>query len=213
MSLALAVAGGMGLAVGQDAVPQAKDAVPQATDAMPQAKDAVPQAKADDLKKQDTVPPATGKSVPEQAGTQEPSSKAASVKDADVLTNGALTAPGSPADVDTVPAKFSARSTADDQLPIAAYRLRHLTGDQRNEIVQGLGSQRDAAPRSGEANAAYAIVGAAIPSTVALTGLTAMPEALTAKFPGLRGTAFMRAAGKVLVVDLDNSLVVGVLEG
>ena len=34
-----------------------------------------------------------------------------------------------------------------------------------------------------------------------------------AKFPGLRGTAFMRAGGKVLVVDLDNNLVVGVLEG
>ena len=40
-----------------------------------------------------------------------------------------------------------------------------------------------------------------------------MPDALTVKFPGLRGTAFMRVGGKVLVVDLDNNLVVGVLEG
>jgi len=191
--LALAVAGGIGLAVGQDKGPQVQAA--------------------DELKKQDSVPPATGKnSAPEQAGTQEPSSKAPSVKDPDVLTKGALTAPSSPADVDTVPAKFSARTDADDQLPIAAYRLKHLTNDQRAEIVQGIGSKRDAAG-SADANTAYAIVGAEIPSTVAMSGLTAMPEALTAKFPGLRGTAFMRAAGKVLVVDLDNSLVVGVLEG
>jgi hypothetical protein len=38
-----------------------------------------------------------------------------------------------------------------------------------------------------------------------------MPESLASKFPGLRGTGFMRTAGKVLVVDLDNSRVVGVL--
>jgi len=192
LSLALAFAGGIGLAIGQDKGPPA----------------------ADELKKQDTVPPATGKdSAAEKAGTQEPSSKAPSVKDSDVLTKGALTAPSSPPDVDTVPAKFSARTNADDQLPIAAYRLKHLTNDQRAEIVQGIGSKRDAAPGSADTNKAYAIVGAEIPSSVALTGLTAMPEALTAKFPGLRGTAFMRAEGKVLVVDLDNSMVVGVLEG
>ena len=33
------------------------------------------------------------------------------------------------------------------------------------------------------------------------------------KYPQLRGTGFVRSANKVLVVDLDNSLVVGVLEG
>ncbi len=194
-SLALAIAGGIAVAIGQGA-------------------DAVPQAKAQELKKQDPVPPATGKSTSEKAGTHEPSSKAPTAKDADVLTNGALTAGGSPADVDTVPAKFSARSAADDQLPIAGYRLKHLTGGERSEIMQGIGSQRDGMPGSAQANNdAYAVVGAEIPSVVALQGLTAMPDALTAKFPGLRGTAFMRAGGKVLVVDLDNNLVVGVLEG
>ena len=191
-ALALAVAGGAGYALAQGSVPQAQS---------------------DDLKKQDSVPPTTGKNAPEQAGTQEPSSKAPSAKNPDVLTDGALTARGSPADVDTVPGKFSARTAADDQLPIAAYRLKHLTQDQRNEIVQGLGSQSAAASGPGGSNDAYAIVGAEIPSTVALQGFTAMPEVLTGKFPSLRGTAFLRAAGKVLIVDLDNSLVVGVLEG
>ena len=79
--------------------------------------------------------------------------------------------------------------------------------------MQGIGSQRDGTSAAQGNNDAYAVVGAEIPSVVALQGLTAMPDALTAKFPGLRGTAFMRAGGKVLVVDLDNNLVVGVLEG
>ena len=98
----------------------------------------------------------------------------------------------------------------DDQIPIAGYRLKHLTADERNEIIQGLGSQRDGTPGSPRRTTMLTpIVGAEIPSRIALQGLTAMPDALTAKFPGLRGTAFMRAGGKVLVVDLDNSLVVG----
>ena len=189
IALAVAFAGGANTAVAQEKVDG------QATK---------------EIQKQDTLPPATGRNLPEQAGTTEPSSKVPTTNDENVFVNGVLSVPGAPADGDTAPAKFSARTNADDQLPIAGYRLKHLTSDQRSEIVQGLGSQRDA-PRSADGNDAYAVVGAEIPSTVALTGLTAMPETLTAKFPGLRGTGYMRAAGKVLVVDLDNSLVIGVL--
>lgn len=196
ISLALALVGGANFALAQGV-----------------AQDKVDTKTTQDLKKQDSVPPATGKNnVPEQAGTQEPSSKVKNIsKEENAFANGVLTAPGSPTDVDTAPAKFSARTDADDQVPIAGYRLRHLTDDQRREIVQGLGPQRDASGSAG-GNDAYATIGAEIPSTVALA-LTVMPEGLTARFPGLRGTAFMRAAGKVLVVDLDNSMVVGVLEG
>ncbi len=165
-----------------------------------------------DIQKQETVPPATGGTLSEQAGTTEPSSKIPqTVPDPTVFVDGVLSVPGAITDVDTAPAKFSSRTNADDQLPIAGYRLKHLTSDQRNEIVQGLDLQRGGPSPSGVDNDAYAVVGAEIPSMVALTGLTAMPETLTAKFPGLRGTAFMRAAGKVLVVDLDNSVVVGIL--
>jgi hypothetical protein len=94
-------------------------------------------------------------------------------------------------------------------VPIAGYRLKHLTSEQRSEIVQALGSQRKAPPATDDA--AHATIGAEIPSTVAEADLTPMPEALSDKFPGLRGTGFMRTAGKVLVVDLDNSRVVAVL--
>ncbi|MBX9588332.1 MAG: hypothetical protein K2X43_03440 [Hyphomonadaceae bacterium] len=164
-----------------------------------------------ELKKQDTVPPATGRNLPEQAGTQEPSSKVQGTsKDPHVFVNGVLDVPGARTDVDTAPAKFSARSAADDQPPIAGYRLRHLTDSQRREIVQGLDLRRTTSGTA--ANDAYAVVGAEVPSGVAQQYLTPVPESLVEKFPELKGTAFMGAAGKVLLVAPNNSLVIGVLD-
>ena len=54
-----------------------------------------------------------------------------------VFANGALNVPGAPADVDTVPSKFSARTEADDKLPVAAYTFKHLNGERR-AIYQSL---------------------------------------------------------------------------
>lgn len=179
-----------------------------------QAQDKVETQKVQELKKQDTVPPATGRNLPEQAGAQEPSSKIQGTsKNENVFENGVLAVPGAQTDVDTAPAKFSPRTAADDRLAIADYRLKHLTADQRSEILQGLGPQRGAVSASAAGNDAYAVVGAEVPSAVALYSLTPTPNTLVQKFPELRGTAFMDAAGKMLVVDLDNSLVIGVLGG
>jgi hypothetical protein len=162
------------------------------------------------VQKEDSVPPSTGRTLPEQGGKTEPGAKVEGTNaNQNVLVNGVLSAQGASTDVDTAPAKYSGRNDADDRVPIAGYRLKHLNSDQRNEIIQGLGSQREA-PAAGD-NDGYATIGAEIPSTVAVAKLTPMPESLASKFPGLRGTGFMRTAGKVLVVDLDNSRVVGVL--
>ena len=161
-----------------------------------------------ELKKQDTVPPATGQNVPEKAGTSEPSSKVNhDTEEKGIFVRGVLTVPGAPTDVDTAPAKFSQRTDADDQLPIAAYRLKSLGADQRRDIVQRIGDLR------GSADAAYATVGAGLPAVVAMQVSGPAPDDLVSKYPQLRGTGFVRSANKVLVVDLDNSLVVGVLEG
>lgn len=160
-----------------------------------------------DIQAQDTVPPATGRNLPEQAGTTEPSAKVPNTNpDPNVFVNGVLSVPGAMTDVDTAPAKHSARTNADDQVPIAGYRLKHLTSEQRSEIVQALGSEREA-----RSDGAHATIGAEIPSGVAEATVRPMPASLTDKFPGLRGTGFMRTAGKVLVVDLDDNRVVGVL--
>jgi hypothetical protein len=175
-----------------------------------QAQDTVDGQKVKEISNQNSVPPLTGENKSEQGGKTEPSAKIPDTNpNPNVLVNGVLAVPGAVANVDTAPAKFSERTNADDQLPIAGYRLKHLTSDQRSEIVQGLGSQRDSP--SAEDNGAFARLGAEIPSSTAMTALKPMPDALTTKFVALRGTAFMRTAGKVLIVDLDNSVVVGVL--
>jgi hypothetical protein len=170
--------------------------------------------KVEEVKKDDPVPPATGKNLPEQAGAQEPSSKAqGTATDADVFVNGVLTVPGAPKDTETTPAKHSERVAADDKLPIAAFRLRRLTDDQRREIAQQLAPPRRITPAGNDTmGEQQAIVGALVPST-ALDALIPVPEAVAAKFPELRGAGFMRAGGKLLLVDLDNMLVIGVLEG
>lgn len=159
------------------------------------------------IQKEDSVPPNTGNSKSEQGGKSEPSAKVPHTNaDPNVFVNGVLSVPGAMTDVDTAPAKHSARTNADDQVPIAGYRLKHLTSEQRSEIVQALGSERQAG-----GDGAHATIGAEIPSGVAAAMVRPMPASLTDKFPGLRGTGFMRTAGKVLVVDLDDSRVVGVL--
>ena len=48
-----------------------------------------------------------------------------------IFQNGVLTVTGADPDNQTAPARFSKRTDAADQLPIAAYALKHLTPDQR----------------------------------------------------------------------------------
>jgi len=167
---------------------------------------------AEAVKKQDPVPPATEPKPAEQAGTTEPSAKvAATSPDPNaVFVKGVLTVPGANTDVDTAPAKHWARTDADDQVPIAGYRLKKLDAQQRQEIAQELNSQRDA-PTASAAGGSYAVIGAELPAAVALTALNPVPQALADKFTELRGTRFMRSAGKILIVDPNNNVVVGLL--
>jgi hypothetical protein len=165
-----------------------------------------------DLKKEDSVPPATGRNLSEQAGTTEPSSKVKSGTDEDIFVNGVLTVPGAPTDVDTVPSKFSERTAADDRLPIVGYRLKHLSADQRREIALQLSVPSGYALSPADLKG-YASLGMELPGTIAMQALTAVPQTMAEKYPELRGTGFMPSDGKMLIVDLDNNLVVGVLEG
>jgi len=168
----------------------------------------------EEIKKQDPVPPATSPRLSEQAGTTEPGAKvqATNPDPNAVFVNGVLAVPGASTDVDTAPAKHSARTDADDQIPIAGYRLKKLDAQQRQLITQELKSQRDA-PTASPTGGSYAVIGAEVPAEVASTALSPMPQALTDKFPELRGTAFMRSAGKIVIVDPKNNVVVGLLEG
>lgn len=161
----------------------------------------------EELKKTDSVPPATAPRPSEQAGTTEPSSKVESSKDENVFRNGVLAVPGATVDVDTAPAKFSARSAADDRLPTIGYRMKLLSAEQSREIAERLSSSTRWAVDG------HAVVGREVPSQVAAQAIAAVPAELSAKFAELRGTGFMKSDGKIVIVDLDNNLVVGVLGG
>jgi hypothetical protein len=166
-----------------------------------------------ELKKDNPVPPATGKSLPEQAGTTEPSTKGpGATGKSEVLEKGSLTAPGAPTDTETAPAKFSERNAASDRLPTVAFRLKHLTTEQRHEIYRQLTEHRSGLALSPGSTGRYAQLGAEVPANVVPDGgLTAVPDALATRFPALRGTAFMKADSAVLIVEPRNRQVIGVL--
>jgi hypothetical protein len=176
------------------------------------AQEKIDAQKSQELKKHDPVPPATGKNLPDQAGTQEPSSKTKGTSlDTSVFVNGVLQVPSAATDTETTPSTVSARNAASDKLPIAAFRLKLLTDEQLREIAQELAKQRPLAMGAASASATY-IVGSQVPAPVALQELAPVPEALAARVPELRGGGFMHSGGKLVLVDLDNSLVIGVLD-
>ena len=106
--------------------------------------------------------------------------------------------------MDTAPSKYSSRTAADDQLPIAAYRLRHLSAAQKSGIYGELGKGATSTVD------AQAVVGAQVPVGLILSGLQPLPETITTKFPELKGLAFAKLAGKSALVDPTMRIVVDV---
>lgn len=137
-----------------------------------------------------------------KTGTEEPSSHAPSPQNApqDVFVNGALAVPGAPAESDTVPAKFSTRNAADDQLITVAYTFKTLTADQRRAIYQALKDQA--------AGLAFnADIGTELPLAV---DLRAVPDQLIASVPQTRDYRYTVADNRVLLVSPTTRIVVGV---
>jgi hypothetical protein len=171
-------------------------AAAQVDSPQPSRNDPPPQAPNQTSK--DPVPPATDESLPTRGGKQEPSSKIEGTDHAAVFVNGVLTAPGAQADSETAPAKHSARSAKADELPIAAYALRHLSTEQKERIYRAL--HQSMAIMGGAAAADFSIVGAEVPTEVALEQLQQLPRELVSEMPELGGLAFTRTADKVLLV-------------
>jgi hypothetical protein len=125
-----------------------------------------------------------------KSGTEEPSSHAPAAAPQNVLVNGALAVPGAPADTDTVPAKFSAKNAADDELITVAYTFKLLTDDERRAIYHGLVGEPAGAAFNAE-------VGDELPSDVALR---AVPDAVAASAPQTRDYRYVVANDRVLLV-------------
>ena len=172
------------------------------------AQDKVDGKTTQELKQVDPVPPATGKTLPEQAGTQEPSTKGKGHDSSTaVFVNGMLAVPGTATDAQTAPAKYSARNAEIDKLPTVAFRLRGLADAQKREIYEQL---HGGGPGGLALSPAHAMLGAEIPSDIALRDLKPTPESLTTRFPELRGSGYLLEGPHVLLVG-SNNVVIGVL--
>src|SRR5262245_3715302 len=146
----------------------------------------------------DPVPPATDPSLPTRGGKQEPSSKIEGTEaNAPILNNGVLTVPGALQDGQAAPAKYSKRTDEADKLPIAAYTLRHLGGQQRDRLYSTL--QKPMA-LSGEQLGDLVEVGAEV-SAGALKSLEPLPEQLFSELPELKALVFGRVGDKIILVD------------
>lgn len=126
-----------------------------------------------------------------------------------IFTNGVLTVAGADPDSQTAPAKFSKRTDAADQLPIAAYTLRHLSPDQRSRIFQAL---HKAMAISGNTLAIEAVIGAELPSGIALHSLQPLPDELTRDMPELTALAFVHDGNKILLASPTMQRVLAVVE-
>ena len=137
-----------------------------------------------------------------QVGEEEQSSHALSA-DAPataVFVNGTLVVPGAPVKTDTVPAKFSVKKAADDELITVAFTFKTLTDEQRRAIYQALKDQPTGA-------AFNADVGTELPPAV---DLHAMPREVTARVPQTEGYQYTVADNRVLLVSPPTRIVVGV---
>ena len=116
-----------------------------------------------------------------------------------VFVNGALAVPGAPANNDTVPAKFSAKNAADDELITIAYIFKTLTDDERRAIYQSLKDQ--------PAGSAFdADIGTKVPPGIELRPV---PDEVAARVPQTRDYRYTVAKDRVLLVGTSR-IVVGV---
>jgi hypothetical protein len=109
-----------------------------------------------------------------KTGKEESSSHAATAQPQQnaVFVNGALAVPDAPANTDTVPAKFSQKNAADDELITIAYTFKTLSDDERRAIYEAKGQAAG--------SAFNADIGTELPLGIELRP---MPDDLAARVP------------------------------
>jgi hypothetical protein len=113
-----------------------------------------------------------------------------------------LTVPGAPQESQTAPAKFSKRTDEADKLPIAAYTLRHLSGQQRDRLYSRLHKPM---ALSAEQLADLSEVGAEVTAST-LKGLEPLPEQLLSELPELNSLVFASVGDKFVLARLSHRL-------
>ena len=127
-----------------------------------------------------------------KAGKEEPSSHAPSAQPQQnaAFVNGALAVPGAPANTDTVPAKYSQKNAADDELITTAYTFKTLSDDERRAIYQALKGQ----PAGSAFNAD---IGTELPPGIELRPV---PDELAARVPQTKDYRYAVTPDRVLLV-------------
>jgi hypothetical protein len=124
-------------------------------------------------------------------GKEEPSSHAHTQPQPNAaFVNGALAVPDAPANTDTVPAKFSQKNAADDQLITTAYTFKTLSDDERHAIYETLKGQ----PAGSAFNAD---IGTELPPGIELRPV---PDDLAARVPQTKDYRYAVAHDRVLLV-------------
>jgi hypothetical protein len=125
-------------------------------------------------------------------GKEEPSSHAPSAQPQQnaAFVNGALAVPGAPANTDTVPAKYSQKNAADDELITIAYTFKTLSDDERRAIYQALKGQ----PAGSAFNAD---IGTELPPGIELRPV---PDELAARVPQTKDYRYAVTPDRVLLV-------------
>ena len=124
------------------------------------------------------------------------------------LVNGALAAPEAAKDSSTVPAKFSAKNDAEDHLPLMAFTFKNLSDAQRRAIVASVKDAKTAPPNGTAPPEAYAKPSMQLPTSA---DLRALPDAVIAQMPEMKGYRYNTIGNKVLLVEPENYTVVAVL--
>ena len=137
-------------------------------------------------------------------GAEEPSAHAPGTQSQQnaELVNGALAVPDASANTDTVPAKFSQKNAADDELITIAYTFKTLSSDERRTIYEVLKDQ----PAGSAFNAD---VGTELPPEIELRPV---PDKLTALVPQSRDYRYAVTHDRVLLVGTSR-VVAGVFAG
>ena len=135
-------------------------------------------------------------------GKEEPGSHAETPKPQPTgpFVNGALSAAGAPADVDTVPAKFSEKNARDDELIIVAYTFKNLSDDERHEIAQALKGEPGTTEFNGD-------IGSVVPFA---TELRWVPDALASRVSQIKGYQYLKAGNRIMLVSPPTRTIVGV---
>jgi hypothetical protein len=123
-------------------------------------------------------------------GKEEPSSHAATAQPQQnaVFVNGALAVPDAPANTDTVPAKFSQKNAADDELITIAYTFKTLGDDER--LYEALKGQQGG-------SAFNADIGTELPPAIELRSV---PDELAARVPQTKDYSYAVTHDRVLLV-------------